>query len=435
MGAVPGAQSARRTCIPTSTERPFVTKHVSFFLTMLVASLCLSQSALQAVELPRAAPADVGMRADRLDAITARLRSDVQANQLPGAVVLVARQGRIAYLESFGTLDTVSGKPMTEDTIFRIYSMTKPIAVVAALTLVDAGKIKLDDPVATHLPAMKDMQVTGSGAPALRAMTVRDLMRHTSGLDYPYVAPNSERTRLLNEARRKLSRDPSIAELTDMLVQIPLAAEPGTVWNYGNGMDVLGRLVEVVSGMSFGAYMAQQVFAPLDMRDTAFFFTDPDRQARMAEPIPDDLLFGTPMFNPRLPRRGEFGGDGLLSTARDYARFLQMLLNGGVLDGKRVLRAETVAEMTRDQLVGIAQGPAYSPGALYTFGLGFAVRHAGPEVEPAGELGDYAWAGAGGTYFWGDPKNQMLVVVMLQSTRLRAYRSMLRKMVYDATLR
>lgn len=405
------------------------------FLMAFTAFLCLPPATTQADELPRTAPADVGLRTDKLDAITARLRADVQNKSLPGAVVLVARQGRIAYLESFGARDPADDAPMTEDAIFRIYSMSKPVTVVAALTLVDAGKLKLDDPVDAHLPEMKGMKLADTGSPAQRTMTVRDLMRNTSGLDYPYIAPRSERTRLLNAARSSAPKDASLAELTTMLAQIPLAAEPGTVWNYGNGTDVLGRVVEVVSGMSLGAYMAQHVFAPLDMRDTGFYFTDAARQARMVEPMPDDLLFGTPMFNPRLPRRSEFGGEGLVSTARDYARFLQMLLNGGVLDGKRVLRAETVAEMTKDQLVGIAQGPAYSPGPLYTFGLGFAVRHAGREVEPAGEVGDYAWAGAGGTYFWGDPKNQMLVVVMLQSTRLRAYRSMLRQMVYDATLR
>lgn len=387
---------------------------------------------VQASELPRASPGAVGLQADKLEAITARLEADVESKQLPGAVVLIARQGRIAYLKSFGALDPASGQPMTDDAIFSIYSMSKPVTVVAALTLVDAGKLTLEDPVAKHLPDMAGMKVMGNDAPAQRVMTVRDLMRNTSGLDYSFLAPNSERSRLLRDARRKAPADASNAELTAVLAQVPLAAEPGTVWNYSNGTDVLGRVVEVVSGMTLGAYLAEHVFAPLQMRDTGFYFTDAARQARKAEPFADDLLFGAPMFNPRVARRGELGGEGLVSTARDYARFLQMLLNGGELEGRRILRADTVAEMLRDQMAGIAQGPAYTPGPLYTFGLGVAVRHAARDVAPAGEPGDYAWSGAGGTYFWGDPKNQLQVVVMLQSTKARAYRALLRNMVYDA---
>lgn len=403
-----------------------------FLLALAAGVSCTFPAHAQPSELPRAAPAAVGLQADKLDAITAKLRADVQSKQLPGAVVLIARQGRIAYLESFGALDPAGGKPMTDDAIFRIYSMSKPVTVVAALTLVDAGKLKLDDPVAKHLPEMESMKVVGSDAQAQRVMTVRDLMRNTSGLDYSFLAPNSERSRLLRDARRKAPVDASNAELTAVLAQVPLAAEPSTVWNYSNGTDVLGRVVEVVSGMSLGAYLAEHLFAPLQMRDTGFYFTDAARQARMAEPFADDLLFGAPMFNQRVVRRGELGGEGLVSTARDYARFLQMLLNGGALDGKRVLRMETVAEMTRDQIAGIAQGPAYSPGPLYTFGLGVAVRHAARDAQPAGEAGDYAWSGAGGTYFWSDPTNQLQVVVMLQSTKARPYRALLRNMVYDA---
>ena len=410
---------------------PFRTSR-RLLLALVAGFSCTLPSYAQPTDLPRAAPAAVGLQADKLDAITAKLRADVQNKQLPGAVVLIARQGRIAYLESFGALDPASGQPMTDDAIFRIYSMSKPVTVVAALTLVDAGKLALDDPVAKHLPEMERVKVVGSDAPPQRVMTVRDLMRNTSGLDYSFLAPNSERSRLLRDARRKAPADASNAELTAVLAQVPLAAEPGTVWNYSNGTDVLGRVVEVVSGMTLGAYLAEHVFAPLQMRDTGFYFTDAARQARMAEPFADDLLFGAPMFNPRVARRGELGGEGLVSTARDYARFLQMLLNGGELEGRRVLRAETVAEMLRDQMAGIAQGPAYTPGPLYTFGLGVAVRHAARDVQPAGEPGDYAWSGAGGTYFWGDPKNQLQVVVMLQSTKARPYRALLRNMVYDA---
>lgn len=414
-------------------------RHLVPFLLALAALGCAAPPAATSVrELPRAAPAAAGFQADKLGAIPARVRADVESKQLAGAVVLVARQGRVALLESIGALDAATGKPMTEDAIFRIYSMTKPVTTVAAMMLVEAGKLKLDDPVVNYIPEMGSVKVMGQSAPAARVMTVRDLMRHTAGLDYEFIAPKSERTRLLGEARRKAPADASNAEYARVLAAVPLAAAPGTVWNYSSSTDVLGRVVEVASGKTLGAFMAEHIFAPLDMRDTGFFFTDAARRARMAEPVADDrLLFGTyPMFDPRVPRRSEYGGEGLVSTARDYARFLQMLLNGGELDGMRVLRAESVADMTRDHLGTISRGPAYAPGAAYTFGLGFAVRTADRNAQPAGEPGDYWWGGAGGTYFWVDPRNQMFTILMMQSPKLRAsYRPLLRQMVYDAMQR
>lgn len=409
----------------------------ALLLALATALLCLPAVHAQPSELPRATPESVGLQAGKLDALAQRLRTEVEAKQLAGAVLLVARQGKVVFTHTVGSLDPAAGKPMTEDAIFRIYSMTKPVTVAAALVLVDDGKLALDAPVANYLPELGALRVVGADAPATRAMTVRDLMRHTAGLDYGHVAPNSERARLLQEAYRRSPRDMRNAEFVQMLAQLPLAAEPGTVWNYGNGLEVLGRVVEVVSDKPLGAFMAERLFAPLDMRDTAFFWTDEARRARMAEPVAGDhLLFGMPMFDPRVPRRAELGGEGLVSTARDYARFLQMLLNGGELQGRRVLSRASVAEMTRDQLAGIARGPAYTPTPLYTFGLGFAVRTAGRDVQPAGEPGDYAWGGAGGTYFWGDPQNQLLVVLMVQAPRVgRSLRPVLRQAVYDALQR
>lgn len=388
-------------------------------------------------ELPRAAPSAVGFEADKLGAFSSRVRADVAQGKLAGAVVLVARQGRIAHLDSIGVLNPATGKPMTEDAIFRIYSMTKPITIVSALMLVEDGKLKLDDPVALYIPEMGRMKVIGQAAPAARVMTLRDLMRHTAGLDYGFISPQSERTRLLGEMRRKGPPDPSIAEYTRLLAEVPLAAEPGTVWTYSTATDVLGRVVEVASGKPFAAFLAERIFAPLDMRDTGFFFTDADRHGRIAEPaMSDRLLGGGAMFDPRLARRGEFGGDGLVSTARDYARFLQMLVNGGQLDGRRLLRAESVAEMTRDQLGPISRGSTYAPGPAYGFGLGVAVRTAGRGEQPAGETGDYFWGGAAGSYFWVDPKNQMFAILMMQSPAMRApYRPLMREMVYDAMQR
>lgn len=409
----------------------------ALLLALATILFCGPAAQAQPGELPRAAPESVGLQSAKLDALAQRLRSEVEAKQLAGAVLLVARQGKVVFTQSVGSLDVAAGKPMTEDAIFRIYSMTKPVTVAAALALVDDGKLSLDAPVATYLPELGGLRVAGADAPSTRAMTVRDLMRHTAGLDYGHVAPNSERARLLREAYGRSPRDMNNTEFVKMLSQLPLAAEPGTVWNYGNGLEVLGRVVEVVSGKTLGAFMAERLFAPLDMRDTAFFWTDEPRRARIAEPIAGDhLLFGMPMFDPRVPRRAELGGEGLVSTARDYARFLQMLLNGGELHGRRVLSKASVTEMTSDQLAGIARGQAYTPSALYTFGLGFAVRTAGRDILPAGEPGDYAWSGAGGTYFWGDPQNQLLVVLMVQAPRVgRSLRPVLRQVVYDALQR
>jgi CubicO group peptidase (beta-lactamase class C family) len=304
--------------------------------------------------------------------------------------------------------------------------------------LVEDGKLKLDDPVALYIPEMGRMKVIGQAAPAARVITVRDLMRHTAGLDYEFIAPQSERSRMVVDARRKGPRDPSNAEYARLLAEVPLAAEPGTVWNYSSATDVLGRVVEVASGKTLAAFMAERVFTPLDMRDTGFYFTDAARQARMAEPATNDRKIAGvyDMFNPRVERRSEFGGEGLVSTARDYARFLQMLVNGGQLDGRRLLRAESVAEMTSDQLGAISRGPAYGAGPAYAFGLGVAVRTAGRDAQPAGEPGDWWWGGAGGTFFWVDPKNQMFAILMMQSPAMRLpYRPMMRQMVYDAMQR
>lgn len=404
-------------------------------LAALTAALPL---AAQIAELPRSAPVAAGLLPDKLDALTARLRADVESKQLAGAVVLVARQGRIAYLESVGVVDPATGKPMADDAIFRIYSMTKPVTTVAAMMLVEDGKLGLDDPVERHLPAFAAAKIGHPAASSpTRTMTLRDLMRHTAGLDYMFLAPASERARLLTQARRNFPRDASNAEFAQWLAQAPLASDPGAVWNYSHATDVLGRVVEVASGKGLGAFMAERIFDPLDMRDTTFRITDAAKHGRLAEPLASDNRVGaSPMFDPRLPRRTELGGEGLVSTARDYARFLQMLLNGGELDGRRLLRPETIAEMTRDQLGTIARGPAYLPGTAYGFGLGFAVRTGGREIEPPGEPGDYWWGGGGGTYFWVDPKNQMFTILMMQSPKLRAsYRPMLRQMVYDAMQR
>ncbi|RZI76299.1 MAG: class A beta-lactamase-related serine hydrolase [Variovorax sp.] len=400
-----------------------------------------------AQSLPTASPERVGLSGERLQMLSEVLKADVAANKIPGAVLLVARQGKVAWFDAVGKLDATAGTPMPKDGVFRIYSMTKPITTVAAMMLVEDGRLKLDDPVAAWLPEYATMTVgvEKPGAdgkpvletvPARRPITVQDLMRHTSGLTYGFFGPG-----LVKQAYNAAglgAGDPDNAEFSQRLAKLPLAYQPGTTWDYSHSTDILGRVVEVVSGQSLYSFMKVRLLDPLGMKDTSFYVSDAARQARLAEPLANDRSFGVgaDINDPRVVRRLESGGGGLVSTASDYARFLQMLLNGGSLDGKRYLGPRTLALMTSDHSnagAGIVPGPLYLPGAGYGFGLGFAVRRNEGEAPYPSGAGEYNWGGAGGTYMWVDPKNEMFVVLMLQSPKYRVhYRSLTRNMVYAA---
>jgi CubicO group peptidase (beta-lactamase class C family) len=336
--------------------------------------------------------------------------------------------------------------PMTKDSLFRIYSMTKPITPVAAMMLVEEGRLMLETPLATFIPAFKDMKVavekpeTGGApgqvelVPAARAITVQDLMRHTSGLTYGFFGDSAAK-RAYAEAKIDAGTVSS-AEFAENIARMPLGFQPGSTWDYSYSTDVLGLVVEIVSGKPLGAFFKERIFDPLGMVDTAFYVTDPARQARIAEPLPDDRSIGKgiDMSDPRVKRDAEPGGQGLVGSAPDYARFLQMLLNGGELDGKRYLSPETIAFMASDHLgPTVEKGKLFLPGPGYTFGLGFAVRMGeGLSAFPSNP-GEYYWGGAGGTYFWVDPKADMFVVFMMQSPKHRVpYRSILRNIVYGA---
>ena len=397
--------------------------------------------------LPTTSPERVGLSGERLQMLSDVLKADVAANKIPGAVLLVARQGKVAWFDAVGKLDATAGTPMPKDGVFRIYSMTKPITTVAAMMLVEDGRLKLDDPVATWLPEYATMTVGvekpgADGKPVLetvaarRPITVQDLMRHTSGLTYGFFGPG-----LVKQAYNAAglgAGDPDNAEFSQRLAKLPLAYQPGTTWDYSHSTDILGRVVEVVSGQSLYSFMKVRLLDPLGMKDTSFYVSDAARQARIAEPLASDRSFGVgaDINDPRVVRRLESGGGGLVSTAGDYARFLQMLLNGGSLDGKRYLGPRTLALMTSDHSnagAGIVPGPLYLPGAGYGFGLGFAVRRNEGEAPYPSGAGEYNWGGAGGTYMWVDPKNEMFVVLMLQSPKYRVhYRSLTRNMVYAA---
>jgi CubicO group peptidase (beta-lactamase class C family) len=369
---------------------------------------------------------------------------EIASGKIPGAIVLVQQHGRPVFFEAFGKRDVAS--PMTPDAIFRLYSMTKPITSVAAMMLVEDGTLKLDDPVSKFIPAFAETKVgvdmktgdehaTSAFVALHRPITILDLLRHTSGITYGFYGDDPARHRY---ARLDLAdNDYDNAAWADRIAHLPLAEQPGTLWDYGHSTDVLGRVIEVVSGRSLYAFLKARLLDPLGMVDTSFYVTDPLKRQRIAEPFPHDRMIGpvVGMHDPFHVKRWEAGGSGLVGTIADYARFCQMLLNGGVFEGRRYLQAETVALMTADHVgpgSGVQRDYYYFPGAGSGYGLGFAVRTRELASEP-GPVGEYRWDGVGGTFFWIDPKDNLFVIVMMQapSQRVRVEGDV-RKIVYGA---
>lgn len=413
-----------------------------------IAVLALHAPLSLAAELPQADAATLGFVPDRLARITARLKADAEAQTIPGAVLLIARQGKIAYFEAVGLRDPQTKAAMTRDSIFRIYSMTKPIVTAAAMMQVEEGRYHIGDPVARFIPSFGKVQVgvekpaaEAGGKPTLelvppkRAVSIQDLMRHTSGITYGFFGVGAVKA-MYGDV---LKGDPDNAEFAERIAALPLAYQPGTVWDYSHSTDILGRVVEVVDKKSLYNALNDRLLKPLGMKDTAFYVTDKARQDRVAEPFANDrsLGGGVEFFDPRQPGKFEGGGGGLTGTAMDYARFLQMLLDGGVQGSKRYLSPRILAYMTSDHMgTGVVPGPYFLPGPGYGFGLGFGVRLAGGISADPGSAGDYYWGGAGGTYFWVDPKEKMFVVFMMQSPKQRlTYRALMRDMVYAALVK
>jgi CubicO group peptidase (beta-lactamase class C family) len=411
----------------------------------VVLGLLLAGGAM-AEPLPTDSPESVGLSSERLARITEVLRNDVAKGTIPGAVLLVSRRGKVAYFEAVGRLDPQQDNAlMPRDAIFRIYSMSKPITTACAMILVEQGKLSLSDPVAKYIPEFKDVKVGeekrgADGKVALelvaakRPMTVQDLLRHTAGLTYGFYGTGEVKKAYL---AADLYKEPyTTAEFAVRLSKLPLFMQPGTTWEYSHATDILGRVVEVASGKSLYQFMKESLLDPLGMKDTMFYVADPARQARLAEPFANDRAIGAgaTFSDPRQTVKHEMGGQGLVGTAEDYARFLQMLANGGELDGKRYLSPKTVAYMTSDHMGDvIRRGPYDLMGPGYRFGLGFAVRTDAGVAPIAGSAGDYYWGGAGGTYFWVDPREKMFVVFMMQSPSKRVpYRPLIRNMVYAA---
>ena len=418
-----------------------------FLLLVALLSLATPPVPARAADLPTATPEDVGLSSARLGRITQTLRADVESGRIPGAVVLVARKGRVAYFEAVGFRDKAAGAPMTKDAIFRLASMTKPLATVAALSLWEEGRLQLFDPVSKYLPALADQKVgvevkdPATGQVTLRMvapdrpMTIQDLMRHTSGLTYGNRGTTAVH-KLYPMSSTVSSQTLTGEELIALLGRTPLLHQPGTVWEYGLSTDVLGRVVEVVAGKPLSVVLDERIFRPLKMVDSAFV-VGPDKQGRLAQPLPTHPDTGQPFTVPDVTSKRKFdcGGACAVATAADYARFAQMLANRGVLDGARVLAPRTVDYMASDHLgTAIARGPAYGAGVGYTWGLGVAVRQESGIAPVAGSAGDYFWPGAWATYFWVDPKLDMVVVSLQQSPLGRHYQALMRSLVHQAVI-
>jgi CubicO group peptidase (beta-lactamase class C family) len=392
--------------------------------------------------LPRAeTPEQVGLSSERLGRITALLKREVDTGIIPGAVLMIARAGRVGYAEAVGYRDKETNAAMPLDGIFRIASMTKPMVSVAAMMLSEEGRLDIGAPVADFIPEFSEMTVGVERAKAKRTMTVQDLLRHTSGLTYAGFGDSP--VQMIWRDADLMNENQTNEELVAKLAKVPLMFEPGTTWEYSMSTDVLGRVVEVVSGKGLADVIAERITGPLGMKDTAFAATG-DRAARVAEPLVDKATGQKPpMRNFSRDVRWHSGGGGLAGTAPDYIRFAQMLLNGGELDGVRLLAPKTVAHMASDHLPPDCQYGETSRarfGALapvpemgYGFGLGFCVRKAQGMSPAPGSVGEFFWGGVLGTYFWIDPQEQMVVVLMMQAPdqRLR-YRTMIRRLVYAA---
>ncbi len=420
------------------------------------AALYLSCPAVFAQAIPSAPPEEVGLSSLRLARIRQVLRAEVDEKKLPGAVALVARKGRVAYFDAVGARDPGSGAPLGKDALFRLYSMTKPFVSVATLMLAEEGRIVLTDPVSKYLPAFAKMQVsvgktdsaTGKPAyemvPAATVPTVYDLLRHTSGL-----APSGTSNALVKEAYAKRGiarpgslhayRDLTAAEEVDALAGAPLAHQPGRAWEYGLSTEVLGRVLEAASGKRLGELLEARIFKPLQMVDTGFSVPK-ERAGRLAQAFATDPATGrrSDLIDVLAPAKNDSGGGGAVSTAADYLRFCEMLLRGGELDGVRLLSRASVILMTSDHLGSLLDGgPGPGEELLgvkgYTFGLGFAVRREDGLAPVPGRAGEVTWGGAAGTYFWIDPQEELVGILMTQAGGARAYyRKLFRQLVYAA---
>ena len=417
---------------------------------IVATALCLlaSGAAFAADPLPRAKPEEVGLSSERLARIGETLKADIEAGRIPGAVIAIARRGKLVALDAYGFRDKAANVPMTTDTIFNIASMTKPMTAVGALMLYEQGKLLIDDPLSKYFPKFASMRVavrdagepTADTVPAQRPVTIQDLMRHTSGIVYGGRG-NTVVHKMYPAGSSAAASQYDGTAFMDKLASLPLLYQPATVWDYGFGLDVLGLAIEQISKQSLGQYLQASLFAPLGMTDTVFSVTA-DKAARYAKPLPLDPDTGQPQArSPELtqPLKFECGGGCAASTASDYLRFATMLMNGGRSGEARLLGPRTVAYMLSDQLgpnIKNLVGNADPTRADYGFGLGLAVRATPGVVRMMGSVGQFSWPGASGTDWWADPKEELVVVYLSAApgpVRWH-YRQKINALVYQAIM-
>ncbi|MEA2940628.1 MAG: hypothetical protein QOD09_1157 [Bradyrhizobium sp.] len=393
-------------------------------------------------------PAGAHFNPQKLARIGDFFRNEIANGNIPGAIVLIQQHGKPVYFEKFGARDVATGLPMTDDTIFTVYSMSKPITSVAAMMLVDEGRLKLTDPLEKYIPAFATAKVGVEQAaengnrklelvPLQRPITILDLMRHTSGITYGFYGDSLVRKLYANALL--YAGDFDNAEFADRIAKLPLAEQPGTLWNYGHSTDVLGRVIEVVSGKSLLQFEKERLLDPLGMTSTGFYITDPAKLPLLAETMPDDNHFSAGSIrNARRMLKWESGGGGMISTVTDFAKFSQMLLNGGSFEGRQYLSPQAFNEMAADHVgpgSGIARDYFYFPGDGFGYGLGLAVR-TDPGIAkppPPGSLGELKWDGASGCYFVIDRKQDMFFILMEQTPSQRQrIQTALKKLIYEA---
>jgi CubicO group peptidase (beta-lactamase class C family) len=384
---------------------------------------------------------------EKLERIAAFFDNEIATAKLPGAVILVQQHGRPLYLKSFGKRDVTTGVAMTPDTIFALHSMTKPITCLAAMMLVDAGKLATSDPVSKYIPSFADVKVgietkAADGSrfltmvPPARPVTIMDLLRHTSGITYGYIGGQ-----LIEEAYTAANIfDGSFdnKEFAERIARLPLARQPGTLWRYGHSTDIVGRVIEIVSGQTLYQFEKQHIFDPLGMTSTKYVLGTAEEKARMAEPLPSDTILLEAERERRAHPEWQSGGGGLVSTITDYARFAQMLLNGGEFNGRRYLSPAAFKDMTSDHIgpdSGVGRDYFYFPGDGFGYGYGIAVRTdpGNAKPPPPGSIGELKWDSGSGTYFGVDPKLDMIYIMMEQTQNERSRITPdFKKIVYDA---
>jgi CubicO group peptidase (beta-lactamase class C family) len=423
-----------------SSHHLAISRNIVTALAALAAAALAAPLQAETVEL--GPPPGAALSVDKLSAIDDLVNGEIAAGRIPGAAVLVQRHGQPVYFKWFGMRDAEKGTPMTEDAIFPIHSVTKTITSVAAMMLIERGKIALTDPVSKYIPSFAGMKVgverkddAGRAVldlvPPRRPINIEDLLLHTSGITYGFYGEG-----LVKKAYEGIYLgDFDNAEFAERIAKVPLAEQPRTLWDYGHSVDILGRVIEVVSGQSLYQFEKANLLDPLGMKTTKFFLTDPAERARYAQPLAKDRHVERNSLD---ITRWESGGGGMVSTIADFARYGQMLLNGGTLDGKTYLRPATFAAMTTDHIgpgSGVARDYFYFPGDGFGFGYGFGVRtDPGNAVPPPpGSLGEIKWDGATGCYIVVDRAQDMFFVVMQDSPSGRMHViTTIKKIIYDA---